>query len=265
MVEGMYRILIVFLIAFVPQLLSAQSAQVSSMDIAKRYPLLETAFVFGDVVVYDRETQIYRLSFKRADTDVLGVTVENPTFLLDDGTENTPVVRTGETRVNVVGTGGPIAVGDYLTTSAVSGKAERASPSDSYLLGIALGSYAGFPEEVTGEQAGIGYGQIPVLLAVGHISKAQEISTGKTADSGVTEATVLNVIQYIVAAFVAVGSVYIAFRNFGPNLKEGVVSMGRNPLAKASIQSMVVLNVVLIVLISGAGLLVGLAILLLPI
>lgn len=247
---------------FVPVLLlNAQQG----IDIAKRYPL-GGAFSYGDIVVYDRDTLVYRLSYKEEDADVVGVTVETPTFLLDDGTSNVPVIKTGEALVNVVALDAPIVPGDYLTTSSVIGKAKRARPEDTFLLGIALSSYSGLPEEVVGDEGGVPYGRVPVLLAVGHVSKVQEIiSAEPQGTEGVTEATILNVIQYIVAGFIAVGSVYIAFRNFGPNLKEGVLSIGRNPLARTSIQSMVALNIVLIGLISVGGLFVSLAILLLPI
>lgn len=264
MVTGLYTLIsvAVFLLAILPSSLYAQNQDI---DIARRYQIVDPVFTYGDVVVYDRETATYRLAYKRGDADVLGVAVESPTFLLDDGTQNVPVIKSGETVVNVVGSGGPIVAGDYVTTSAVLGKAELALPEDTFLLGIALGSYAGLPEEVVGTEGGISYGQIPILLSVGHISKAQEITHEAKDDATLTEATILNIIQYLLAAFIAVGSVYIAFRNFGPNLKEGVQSIGRNPLAKSSIQSMVALNVVLIALVSIGGLLVSIAILLLPI
>jgi len=246
---------------------SVAEAQVKEFDIAQRYDLADENFEFGDIVVYDRDALTYRLGAEHGDANVFGVTLEAPTLLLDDGTDNVPVVRSGETLVNVVTANGPIAAGDYITTSSARGKGERANPEDAYLVGIALTAYSGLPEEVVGEIEGLSYGRIPVLLSVGHVSKVEEMLTGAPAQTSeaLTEATILNVIQYIVAAFVAVGSVFIAFRNFGSNIKTGIDSIGRNPLAKSSIQSMVVLNVVLIILVSLGGLFMSVAILLLPI
>lgn len=243
-------------------------AQIKEADIVQRYPIANETFLFGDIVVYDRETLHYRLSTTRVDPFVFGVAIENPIFLLDDGTANVPITRNGETVLNVVAENGPIRAGDYITTSSVRGKGERANADDIYLVGIALGDYAGLPDEIVGEESGTSYGRVPALLSVGHVSKVQEVwprDSVAGAQTGVTEATLLNVIQYIVAAFIALGSVFIAFRNFGPNIRTGLASIGRNPLAKSSIQSMVLLNVVLMVLISAGGFFVSLAILLLPI
>jgi hypothetical protein len=245
-------------------------AQIRGIDIAQRYPLADEIFAFGDIVVYDREALQYRLSESRADPLVFGIAVESPVFLLDDGSTNVPVVRSGESIVNVVAENGPISAGDYITTSRSKGKGERANEDDAFLVGIALGSFAGLETEVVGTEGGIDYGQIPVLLSVGHVSKINEITKGgapstPVGNTGFTEATILNVIQYLVAAFIAIGSVLIAFRNFGPNIKTGLDSIGRNPLAKASIQSMITLNVILIALVSLGGLFISLAILLLPI
>lgn len=253
---------------FLPLFSASLLAQIKELDIAQRYELADGTFEFGDIIVYDRDSLVYKLSVVHGDPDVFGVTLETPTLLLDDGTANAPVVRSGEAFVNVVARNGPIAPGDYVTTSGVRGKGERANVEDAYLIGIALGSFSGLPEEVVGSEGEVSYGRIPVLLSVGHVSKAQEVLTGapvSAADNDITEATLLNVIQYIVAAFIAVGSVFIAFRNFGPNLKTGIDSIGRNPLAKSSIQSMVFLNAVLIALVSAGGLIISLAILLLPI
>lgn len=242
-------------------------AQVKALDIAQRYQLADSEFVFGDIVVYDREALTYRLATVHGDSAVFGVTVESPVLLLDDGSLNVPIIRSGETTINVTALNGPIVAGDYITTSATRGKGERANASDVYLVGIALASYAGLEGEAVGLEGDVPYGKVPVLLSVGHVSKVQEVLTGKPApvNKVFTEATLLNVIQYAVAAFIAVGSVFIAFRNFGPNLRSGITSIGRNPLAKSSIQSMIVLNVVLIILIAGGGLFMSLAILLLPI
>lgn len=260
--QGLLLVVIV-----IPEL---SSAQIRGLDIAQRYQLADETFTYGDIVVYDKATLQYRRSGTRVDPLVFGVAVESPVFLLDDGTAGVPIVQTGEVLVNVVAENGPIAAGDYITTSTVRGKGERANTEDLYLVGIALAGFSGLEAEVAGEEEGVSYGQVPVLLSIGHVSKVADVLPGTTVPSGedktgFTEATILNVIQYAVAAFIAVGSVLIAFRNFGPNIRTGLDSIGRNPLAKASIQSMITLNVVLIALISLGGLFISLAILLLPI
>ena len=72
---------------------------------------------------------------------------------------------------------------------------------------------------------------------------------------------VANVLKYLLATLVVVGSIYVAFRNFGSNLRDSIVSVGRNPLAKPAIQSMVVINTILVVVVTAVGLFIGLMVL----
>jgi len=71
--------------------------------------------------------------------------------------------------------------------------------------------------------------------------------------------------KYILATLVAIGTVYIAFKVSNSSIKEGLISIGRNPLAKTSINSMLAINVIMIILISAVGLTVAIALVLLPI
>ena len=75
---------------------------------------------------------------------------------------------------------------------------------------------------------------------------------------------VQQMVRYLLATLIAVGSIYAAFRNFGSNITSSIVSVGRNPLAKTSIQFMVLLNAALIVLVSVAGIALSLVVLFIP-
>ncbi len=247
----------------------AQAQSVGSVDIAKTYLISGSTVVSGDIVSFNPETQQYSLSKRNSDKNLFGVVSLEPVFVLYKKDSNElPIVRTGEVRVNVITTNGPIVAGDYVTSSLVDGKGQRANNNDTYIIGVALESFPGVSAKngTSTMQGSVTGGSVRVLLSIGTIKEAVATFSGKqTVNTGVTEATVLNIVQYILAAFIAVGSLYIAFRNFGPNIKDGIISVGRNPLAKSSIQSMVILNAVLIILISVGGLLVSFAILLLPI
>ncbi len=262
-------LLSLFVLFFLTPVLYVQ-AQSGSSDIAKTYLISEGTTVSGDIVSFDPEAQRYFLSKENNDKNLFGVVSLEPVFVLyKKGSGELPIVRTGEVMVNVTTINGPIVAGDYITSSSVAGKGRRAGDADTYIIGVALDSFSGeFVENGTSTvpQNSVVEGSVQVLLSIGTMKEAVATLSGKqTVNTGVTEATVLNIVQYILAAFIAVGSLYVAFRNFGPNIKDGIVSVGRNPLAKSSIQSMVILNAVLIILISVGGLLVSFAILLLPI
>ncbi len=255
----------VILLLWIP--LSVFAQQYGSLEIAKTYIISEDEVNSGDIVVFDRKTQQFHFSRQANDKNVFGVIALEPLLVIEVDPDGIPVVRGGETLVNVTTLNGPITAGDYITSSSIPGKGQRALEGDTYIVGIALDSFSGDVSVKAGETV---VGSIRVLLSIGTQEQAAAVISGESAvkndaNTGVTEATVLNIVQYFLAAFIAVGSLYVAFKNFGPSIKSGIVSIGRNPLAKSSIQSMVILNAVLIILISAGGLAVSIAILLLPI
>lgn len=262
-----FLLIALFLVYAVFGPLLEANAQTQTVEIAKMYEINDTVSVeSGDIISFQPDSQNLVLSRSRSDKNIFGISVENPLLVLSTEEGGTPIVRTGEVIVNVTDNGGAIVPGDFITSSSIPGKGEKALETDQYIVGVALGS---FPEDgVVAESGEVIVGQIPVLLSIGTRQNAiteLKLDQMPTQNTGVTEATVLNIIQYLLAAFIAVGSIFISFKNYGPSIREGIASIGRNPLAKPTIQSMVVLNTIIIVLISGGGLLVAIAILLLPI
>lgn len=254
-------VFILWSLFFAPTEVSGQEFRAS--EIASLYSVTDQNVTFGDIISLNQQTGTYQRARVTGDAYMFGVAVQNPVLLYRTGTstDNIPVVGKGEVPVNVTTLGGPIRIGDYITSSSIPGKGQRAGSDAKFILGIAQESFGSGDGESTTTPTG-------AVVSVGNIAAKLQIGPHpgeKSGMAGVTEATILNVIQYIVAAFVAVGSVYIAFRNFGPNLREGVESIGRNPLARSSIQSMVVFNAVLIILVSLGGLLLGIVIIQLPI
>jgi len=243
------------------------TSSLGGSNIVSTYDVVDEIISYGDVVSYNKKSNVYILSNIRSDEDVFGVIVEKPVILHHRVNGSVPIAELGEVLINVTTINGPIYVGDILTTSMIPGKAQKADKEDSHIVAVARESFLGNSTttiNISGIEGDISVGQIRAFLTVGAADNLQK-GENPLPNSQLSEATVLNIIQYIVAAFVAIGSVYIAFHNFIPNINEGVVSIGRNPRAKSSIQSMVVLNAVLIVLVSVAGFALSVAIILLPI
>lgn len=264
---GLVRFLIPFFLFGAVFFVSFQASVFAQggFEIARTYVITSAIEPqFGDIVVFDRNAQQFVLASSPADENLFGVIVEDPLLVLESDNGGLPIVESGEAVVNVTAQNGAISAGDYITSSNLPGKGQKADDEHTYIVGIALEPFSG--DLATTSSDTVVAGPIRVLLSIGTQEQAAEqFEEQRAEETGITEATLLNVIQYFLAAFIAIGSIYIAFKNFSPNLKDGLVSIGRNPLAKSSIQSMIVLNAVLIVLISLGGLAVGLIIILLPI
>jgi F0F1-type ATP synthase membrane subunit c/vacuolar-type H+-ATPase subunit K len=52
--------------------------------------------------------------------------------------------------------------------------------------------------------------------------------------------------RYFIALLIVIFTIYFSYRTFGKNVTKGIEGIGRNPLAKVSIQTMIVLNMILI-------------------
>lgn len=238
------------------------------LDIVKTYNVEDENARGGDIVSHNSKSNIYILSRAESSKRMFGVIAESPLLVFETGKEGMPIVRSGVSKVNVlVFENKPIEQGDIITSSSFPGKGKKVGSGDSYVLGMAKENTSF--EETTGEV--VNYegknaktAFIDVDISIGsRIGAASRIQTG--GSGGFSEATVTNIVQYLIAAFIVLGSIYIAFKNFMPNLQKGVISMGRNPRVKDSIRSMVIYNSIIMILIALGGFLVGLAVIWLPI
>lgn len=251
----------------------------AQVDVAVTYPIaLSEEAQSGDIISFRKDGQRFERSAAVSDAEIFGIIAEDPLLVLEMEGANAPIVRTGEARVNVVSSGGAIAAGDVITSSTVPGKGQRAREEDRYVVGTALEPFpsSGSPEELTGSirvllsigdrmEGGGGAGSGGFFGGIGGGRVGGGSGSGAGGGGGSEPVSALKIIQFVLAAFIGVGSIYFAFRHFGQNLKEGITSVGRNPLAKAPIRSMVVTNAALILLICALGLFASIAVFLIPI
>ncbi len=206
----------------------------------------------GDIIV-KKEEKLVRAD-KPYDSDILGVVAFEP--LLTIGKEapgSLPIVISGITLVKVSGEKEAIKKGDYLTSSNQPGVAQKAV-YPGFVIGKSL-------EDFEGKE-----GLIKVFINPHWASFEPEKSWQKLTFKEVVgrilsalERDVPAVLRYIFAILLASGSFIVGFRAFVRNLKEGIVGISRNPLAKNSIRLAMILNLIGIVVITLAGL--GLALL----
>lgn len=246
-------------------------AQIGGYGIPSTYDVFGANVQSGDIISFDPVLNIHETTKTEHDENMFGVVDIAPTVVFRSGPNKLPVVQTGEVRVNVTTLNGPLVVGDDVTSSNIEGKGQKFISGQGYVLGTALEAFDGSKSSTTVSYDGIEYpvGSIRVLLSIGpHTNDQIDPQTPATIfvrDSGETKTGLETIFRYVTAALFALGTVFVVLKTFGPNVGKGVVSIGRNPLAKSSIQAMVVFNVILILAISVVSFIVSLLIIFLPI
>ena len=171
--------------------------------------------------------------------------VASPVISIEPRSDSTSAVASGGVAQVIVSTkAGSIAVGDFITTSDNPGVGQKATKGG-YVLGRALANY---------EKAD-SVGAIPVEIDI----KYADAGSG-SASGGFKGFLALisqpenfqNFLRYLVGFLIGaatfVGAVY-AFVKF---LTNGIVALGRNPMAKKTIiSSMVISGLVIVVLAIG--------------
>ncbi len=267
-IQYIYRVIIISIIILVGFWLVSNPigvhAQAYGGAIATRQFIANKNVKSGDIISFDKNTQTYHLAHIPGDKDVFGVAVKSPALLLSEGDLGIPIITSGEVSVNVTTKNGLIKVGDYISASSIPGKGVKAISSDPYIIGTAISALHVASSSSTSSTSKVQYGSVRVSLrhtlnplVAGVQQIPQSVAIGKNI--------IFHIVKYILAALIAVGTVYIAFRASGSSMRSGIISIGRNPLAKSSIHSMLVLNMIIIILISVIGLVAALALVFLPI
>lgn len=157
------------------------------------------------------------------------------------------VATTGHFQVLVNTQNGPIANGDYITISAISGIGMKADTVEPLVIGKALASFDGKTNAITtseitdstGAKRKIAIGRIDIDITVGRnpllkatqanlpefLRKASEAIAGKPVNP---VRVYIGVVVFVIAAVVS-GTLM-----FG-GVRSAIISIGRNPLSKKSI------------------------------
>lgn len=184
--------------------------------------------------------------------NMYGVTLDRtqvPLTITNENLKNEVFVATSGTHYVKVSTqGGPIATGDYLTLSSVNGIAMKAGTEEKTVLGRAG---APFTEEsvVLGETVlkdtngketkKVAIGSIPVTVAIQRnpnqkTTKAKVPEVLERVGQAIAEKEVSAVRIYLSLGITAV-SIIAAIALLYAGVRNGVISIGRNPMSKKSI------------------------------
>lgn len=246
-------------------------AQGAPFTVAGTLPIEDPEAVDGDVMSITKTPETLVRTTEPFDRFMYGVLIKDPVAVYRT-MDTTPVIRNGTAWVNVTTMGGAIVVGDLLTGSEIAGKAKKATDGTGYMLGVALEPFDGESgSDVQFDGKSYKQTKIKVAIGIGPASPLTVRATGGLMGTlrQISQAVLFNIsqsknadklIRYLLALLIILLTAWIAFRTFGKNVTKGIEAIGRNPLAKASIQSVIVMNIVLIAFVVVIGVVVGLLI-----
>ncbi len=185
------------------------------------------------------------------DKRMFGVVVEGPSISLNQIGEGTkPVVSAGEVKVKVSSANGEIKTGDFITSSSEDGVGQKAT-EPGFILGKAMEDFQGKSGTIA-VFVNIQYQSISDQESLGGVDRVLRLFSSKLEDPQ----NFPLVLRYIFAALLAIISFVFGYLSFVRALRKGIEAIGRNPLAKGTIQLAMIFNLfgVVVITISGIGL-----------
>ncbi len=202
----------------------------------------------GNIVCSD--TNGYFLCNKEYQTSMYGVVNESAQVAIVNKANNMHLVSTeGVINVTVSGKNGSIKKGDLITTSTDAGIGEKAL-RNGFVLGTADEDFnAASPTDTA---------SIAVAVAIHQTVDLADFRTNLLAllRNGLTGITLspVAILRYTAAAVMVILSFALGFVYFGRVTKSGVEAIGRNPVARNTIQSSIIFHIVLTLGIALVGL-----------
>ncbi len=238
------------------------------LNLAQTLLINDAESVDGDIMSLSDVDETLVRAAKDYDERMYGVLNVSPVMVYRTR-DTIPVARAGLAMVNVTTMSGPITVGDYITSSAIAGKGQKAAGLTGYMVGVAIGSFdgtGGTQVEYEGRQ--LQAGKVNVAIGIGPASPAVIKASGGIFGTlrSLVQALLFNIgqadkwLRYLLAAIIILITIIVGFRTFGRNITKGIEAIGRNPLARASIQAMIILNVVMILVVVIGGVILSLVI-----
>jgi F0F1-type ATP synthase membrane subunit c/vacuolar-type H+-ATPase subunit K len=201
-----------------------------------------------------REGDVFRLTDVAYDAKVLGVIVETADIVVqiaDEREREQHIVATsGELLVFVNASSGEIVKGDFITSSNMLGIGMKAK-SGGVVLGTALEDYTSSdPEEIGTILVRIDVHALPSLGPVEQFVRTSN-DLFQFGPQGLSNTS--SVVRYILAIGIVLIMVLGGFYMFGRIALRGIDALGRNPLARTTIMTGIIINSLLTVTVVVIG------------
>lgn len=233
---------------------SSVHAQNQWLEATSVFEVTDTDALEGDILVA-KDTGLVRAD-RGFDNKMFGVIQEQPILVYRNiDVKGKPVIRSGVTSVNITTLNGAIKYGDYITSSPIQGKGQKASESG-YVLGIALGTFDGSgAQQIDGPNGKVASGKLPVAIRVEYAELTNPRFAGRLF--GFIGSSFLenvndpkkfgNTVRFIAAGLVVLLSFTFGFLTFSRSIAKSIEALGRNPMAKSTIQLSMIINIALLV------------------
>ena len=235
----------------------AQESQ--GIEVTAVYEVTDQDAVTGDILkATDKGLVRTDIGF---DNKMFGVIQDKPLMVYRTNDKGKPVVRSGIAQVNVTTLNGPIKYGDYITSSAIAGKGQKASESG-YTVGMALGAFTGEgAPEIDGLKGKVASGQIPVAIRIEYTELTNPRFAGRLFGfvgtaflENISDPKQLGtVVRFVAAGLVVLLSFTFGFLTFSRSIAKSIEALGRNPLARSTIQMSMIINIALLVVTGIVG------------
>lgn len=227
--------------------------QPQGIEITSTYQVADAEALEGDILSATEKGLVRsNIGF---DNKMFGIITSQPLLVYRTETPGQPVIRSGITEVNVTTLNGSIKFGDYITSSQIAGKGQKASESG-YVVGIALSSFDGAnAPQVQGPRGNVASGKISIAVRIEYAELTNPRFAGRLF--GFLGTTLLEnvsdpkqagaAVRVIAAGIILLLSFSFAFLVFARSIPKSIEAIGRNPLAKSTIQFSMVINIILLI------------------
>ncbi len=233
--------------------------QPQGIEVTSIYEIAEPEATEGDILkATDKGLVRTTIGF---DNKVFGIIQNSPLLVYRTETKGKPVVRSGIAEVNVTTLNGPIKYGDYITSSSIAGKGQKAAESG-YTVGMALGAFTGEgAPQVDGPKGKVGSGKIPIAVRIEYTELSNPRFAGRLFGfvgtallENVSDTKQIgNVVRFVTAGLVLLLSFTFGFLTLSRSISKSIEALGRNPLARSAILLSIIINIVLLIVTGVIG------------
>lgn len=263
---------IIFLILITIVTFIATTVHAESLDLTNVYDVNDKDAKEGDIVVFDPEKGIVRANLPY-DIHLFGILQNQPILLIKraDGTGK-PVARSGIAMVNVTLSNGPIKAGDYITSTTIPGLGMKATLSGN-VIGIALNnstqndkydqkSCTLNPDSCPKDQINIAikseYAELTNPRSANRLFEYIGTSFFKNSQDPQGFG---KIIKNVVAGIIMLVCIIFGLLIISRSIPKTLEAIGRNPMAKQSIQLALALNIAIVAFIIIGGIITALIVL----
>ncbi len=225
--------------------------------------LSDNSIPTGSIVSLKKDTadQVDPANSSNVD-NMVGVAVNSESSLLSVTTgakQQTQVATSGTLPVIVSDISGKIQRGDHITASPISGVGMRAN-NNVRVLGIAQGDMTSVREQTYKDSEGNEHttklGEVPVLVNVAYYFKEPNKTLIPAAIQSIVNAIAgreVSPLPIIISGAIFVVMIVVVTIIIYSMVRNGIISVGRNPMAQSAIYRNVIQMSALVILILGVG------------